>query len=229
MRKILKIDIKNNIVINSIMYEGVSKIGNPIDVASKSINTFIDELFLSNLTGTLYGFDNFKDTLSKICNKLFIPITVGGGITTLKECEEMFYLGADKISLNSSLFKSLELLKSAVKNFGSQSISVLIQAKKLNGKWYAFKDMARENTNYLVKDWINICEKEGAGEIIIVSVDDDGLNKGLNFDLYDTFSHSDVPIILGGGFSGDDDLRNLTQYEKIDGITTSSYFYKKFI
>ena len=126
MRKILKIDIKDKNVIKSVMYDGVAKIGNPEDIANKSYGNNVDEIFLSNFTGTLYGYDNFKKIIENICKKIFLPITVGGGIKSIKDCEIFFSLGADKISMNSILFEDRSLLKLASKNFGSQSVLSLI-------------------------------------------------------------------------------------------------------
>ena len=226
MRKILKIDIKDKIVIKSIMYEGVAKIGDPMQIAKKSEENGIDEIFLSNITGSLYGYDNFKNILNQICSEVFLPITVGGGIKSLKDCETFFSLGADKVSMNSILFDDKNLLKEAVNNFGSQSVTVLIQAKKIEEKWYAFKDMARHNTDILVSDWINFCEQCGAGEIILVSVDDDGLMKGLNFEMSSLCDNSNIPIVLSGGYSGKNDLKKISNYKNFNGLTISSYFYR---
>ena len=229
MRKILKIDIKDKVVIKSIMYEGVAKIGDPIQIAKKAEENSIDEVFLSNITGSLYGHDNFKNILSNICSEVFLPITVGGGIKNIKDCETYFSLGADKISLNSILFDNKKLLNETVNNFGSQSVTVLIQSKKIGNNWYAFRDMARHNTNVLVSDWIKFCEQSGAGEIILVSVDDDGLMRGLNYEMSNLCHNSNIPIILSGGFCGEKDIKKISNYKNFNGLTVSSYFYNDHI
>ena len=226
MRKILKMDIKDKIVIKSAMYDGVKKIGDPIEIARNIDEDNIDEIFLSNITGSLYGYDNFKNILSQICSEVFMPITVGGGIKSLKDCEDFFSLGADKVSINSALFDNKKLLNDVANNFGTQSVSVLIQAKKINDEWYAFKDMARHSTGILVKDWINFCEQNGAGEIILVSVDDDGLMRGLQYEMSKLCENLNIPVILSGVYSVKKDFNEIFKYNCFSGLTFSSYFYK---
>ena len=225
MRKIAKIDVKSTYVIKSIQYDGGAKIGEPIGVINKIVQSDIDELFLVNIVSTLYGYDNFRNILDKICSNIFLPITVGGGIRSIEDCISYFELGADKISINSNLFTNKGLLGNASKKFGSQSVSVLIQAKKLNNEWYAFKDMARHNTGVKVKDWILQCAYEGAGEIILVSVDDDGLERGLNKELMEFSKYVDIPVVIGGGFNYEKDNKIKDNFKKLSGISFSSYLY----
>ena len=228
MRKILKIDIKDKTIIKSKMYDGVKKIGDPFEVAKLSQNSFVDEIFFSSITKSLYGHDNFNEIIDKICKNIFIPITISGGIKSIQDCENSFYLGADKICINSELFNNFNLLNESAKIFGSQSVSVLIQAKKINNKWYAFKDMARENTSILVEDWIKKCSDFGAGEIIIISVDNDGLLNGLRYELLNFCDKIRVPILLGGGYNSSDHEKS-SNNNNLEGVVFSTFFYNNFL
>tara|TARA_B100000989_G_scaffold298858_1_gene290522 strand:+ start:2047 stop:2742 length:696 start_codon:yes stop_codon:yes gene_type:complete len=228
MRKILKIDIKDKFVIKSKMYDGVKKIGDPFDITKQASETFVDEIFFSSITRSLYGYDNFNEIIDTICKNVFLPITISGGLSSLKDCYESFKLGADKICLNSILFEKFDLLNECAKVFGSQSVSVLVQAKKINNKWFAFKNMARENSNYQVKDWVRKCSENGAGEIIIVCVDGDGLSKGLDYDLLNQANNIKSPILLGGGLNSTD-ISNLDNMDNLEGVVFSSFFYNNFL
>jgi len=225
MRFIAKIDVKDKRVIKSVRYDGVKKIGDPVVIANNLYQHKIDELFIVNITSTLYDYDNFKDILSSICKKIFVPITVGGGVKTVKDCENYCKLGADKISLNSILFNETTLLNKLARIYGSQSVSVVVQAKKINGDWFAFKDMARVNTGKKVSEWIKKCEDEGAGEIILISVDDDGLCRGLNYELLSLSKSLNIPVILSGGFNPKFDTTMLKKVN-LEGICFSNYYYK---
>ena len=228
MRKILKIDIKDNYVIKSKMYDGVRKIGDPYNISKIASEKFVDEIFFSSITKSLYGYDNFKEIIDKICKNIFLPITISGGLSSIEDCYESFKLGADKICLNSILFDNFNLLKECSKIFGSQSVSILIQAKKINNKWYAFKNMARENSQYEIVDWVKKCSDAGAGEIIIISVDSDGLSKGLQFELLDHIGSIKNPILLGGGFNSHD-LLKIDTMTNLEGVVFSSFFYNNYL
>lgn len=228
MRKILKIDIKDKHVIKSKMYDGVKKIGDPYTISKIASDTFVDEIFFSSITRSLYGYDNFREIIEKICKNIFLPITISGGLSTMEDCYESFKLGADKICLNSILFENFNLLKESSKTFGSQSISVLVQAKKINNEWYAFKNMARENSHHKVSDWIQMCSENGAGEIIIMCVDRDGLSEGLQYELLDFTKNVKNPILLGGGFDSRD-FFNIDNSNNLEGVVFSSYFYNNYL
>ena len=225
MRLIAKIDIKNNQVIKSIKYDGVRKIGHPNEVVENFYERGIDELFLVNVTGSLYDYSDFKKQINNICKKVFIPITIGGGIRKLDDIKFFFDSGADKISLNSILFEK-NIIEDVANIYGSQSVTITIQAKFIDNDWYVFSDMARKNSKIKIKDWIKQCILSGAGEIIIIDVDRDGTCKGLNFELIDYLNIFDKPTIFGGGFNPATDSLNLRS-RNIDGVSLASYIYKK--
>jgi len=229
MRLISKIDIKNNYVIKSIMYDGVKKIGDPIEICNKLYTSNVDEFFITNFVDTLYQFSDINRILSYLSKNFFLPITVGGGIQSIKELDNLFKNGADKISLNSALFEDTNLLKEAVTHYGSQSISVTIQAKQVDNAWYAFKNMARENSNFLVSDWMNKCQDLGAGEIILINVERDGTQRGFDLDLIDSICDVNVPLVVSGGIVNFNDIENIVQKKIINGISINSAIYNNLL
>ena len=226
MRFIGKVDIKEGAVIKGLRYDGVKKIGDPFEIVKSFYEYGIDEIFLVNITGSLYGYSNFKNILNKVCKNIFVPVTIGGGIKNLDDIKSLFDLGADKIALNSVLFENKELIFKSAKIYGSQSISVVVQAKYIKGDWYAFKNMAREDTGYKINEWCKICVDQGCGELIIISVDDDGLCRGLNKNLLDNINIKNIPIVMSGGFNLELDKKFFFN-KLISGISFSNYFYKK--
>ena len=228
MRIIAKLEIKENYVIKPVQYEGLRKVGDPETLLEKYYNDGADEILLINIVSSLYNTNWIENFLKKILKKVFIPITVGGGIKNLDQAKKLFDYGVDKVTVCSSLFEDKSLIQKLSKEFGSQSVVASIQAMFVENNWYAFKEMARKNTKIKILDWIKKCVDEGAGEILLTSVRRDGLMKGLDFDLYNEFCDiCNVPLILGGGFNGKEKLDCLKK--ELDGITVSSLLhYNKY-
>ncbi len=206
MRLISKIDIKEDYVIKSIMYDGVKKIGHPKDIFNKLYDDNVDEFFITNFVKTLYHNENEKKILSYLDKNFFLPIIYGGGLNDLNQIDRLFMSGIDKISLNSHIFDNIKFLNKCYKIYGSQSVSVLIQAKKINGKWFAFKNMARQNTQIPIFEWSQKCQNEGAGEIILVNVDRDGTNNGFDESILEHMENIKVPLVVSGGISSLSDV-----------------------
>ena len=152
MRIIGKLEIKDNFVIKPIQFEGLRKVGDPEEIINNFYQNKFDEIFILNITGSLYGIDWMKKFIEKILKKIFIPVIIGGGIKSLNEAKEFFNVGVDKISLNTSIIKDFSIIDQMKKEFGSQSVVCSIQANKINDTWYAFTDMARKNSYFKVKD-----------------------------------------------------------------------------
>ncbi len=228
MRIIGKIEIKDDYVIKPIQFEGVRKIGNPEDLINNFYNDKFDEILIMNITGSLYGIGWIKEFVKKILKKTFIPVTIGGGIKNADNAKEFFDVGVDKIAINTNLINDFSLLDKLKTEFGSQSVICSIQANKINEQWFAFTNMARENSKIKVVDLIEKYTKEGTGEILITSVRRDGTLSGFDEELVNLFlQYNKIPIIYSGGIIMDDAIK-LKKYS-LDAITvSSSYYYKKF-
>lgn len=202
MRIIPRIDIKNNFVIKGINLEGVRKIGNPNEIGVKYYNEKADELIFMDAVASLYGRNNLFDIIKKCTKKIFIPITVGGGLRSIEDISKALSSGADKVALNSAVVKNPELIKTASQTFGSSTIVISIETKKnQNNQWEIFTSTGRDPTGIILDDWIETIQKFGCGEILITSIDCEGTKKGFDIDLINLLKKIEikVPIIISGG------------------------------
>ena len=202
MRIIPRIDIKNNFVIKGINLEGVRKIGNPNEIGVKYYNEKADELSFMDAVASLYGRNNLFDIIKKCTKKIFIPITVGGGLRSIEDISKALSSGADKVALNSAVVKNPELIKTASQTFGSSTIVISIETKKnQNNQWEIFTSTGRDPTGIILDDWIETIQKFGCGEILITSIDCEGTKKGFDIDLINLLKKIEikVPLIISGG------------------------------
>ena len=180
MRIIGRLDIKNDYVIKGINFEGLRKIGKPVEIALKYYEEGVDELLLMDSVATLYSRQNLFDIIKKITERIFIPVCVGGGIRSLKDIEMALNSGADKVAINSSIVKDISLLELAKKNFGASNIVVSMEVKRTKDNWEIYVSNGRDKTGIKLLEWINRVQEIGCGEILITSIDSDGTKKGLN-------------------------------------------------
>lgn len=223
-RIIAKLEIKSDHVVKPIFFEGLKKIGDPIEIANKYYKNGIDEIILIDIVSSLYRRAiNYKQ-LKMICKNIFIPITYGGGIKNLKDIEKCLKNGADKVSINTySLNSKGKLLGDAAKKFGSQCIISNIEAKKIGNEWFCFTDGGRINSNIKIIDWIDIIQEKNVGEIFVQSIDHDGYKIGPDFSLINHIKDKiKVPFIIGSGFRKKDDLKKLKKIIKPDAVCFSS-------
>ena len=171
------------------------------------------------------------DLINKSSSNIFIPISVGGGIKTLKDIELNLKNGADKVFINSAAIKNPKFLKEAVKNFGSSTISVSIEAnKKTDGKYYCFYDYGRETSDWLVKDWFDEVQSRGVGEIILTSISKDGTGEGFDKELLNiVYDKIKLPFILHGGAGSSKHINDVLKLEKVSGVAISSILHYSLI
>ena len=200
MRTIARIDIKNNYVIKGINLEGLRKIGNPVDIAKNYYAGGIDELLIIDSVASLYGRNNLFDLIKNITKDIFVPITLGGGIRSLKDIENALKSGADKVAINSMALENPNFLSQAVSNFGESTILVNIEAKKISkNKWEPYKFCGREKTNLDINNWISEIQKKGCGEILLTSIDKEGTETGFDIELLENVREKlKKPLIFYG-------------------------------
>ena len=209
-RLISRLDIKSEFLIKGINFEGLRTIGNPNDFAKKYYLNGIDEIIYIDTVATLYGRNNLYHILKKTCEDIFIPISAGGGISTIEDAENLFQNGADKIFINSTAVKNKTILVDLVKRFGSANIIASIEVKKIEKKWFIYTDNGREKSKYEFFEWLKIVQDFEVGEIFITSIDSDGTKKGFDLSLCENLDNKiNVPYILSGG---------VTQLEHFDQI-----------
>lgn len=231
LRLIPRLDIKGPNLIKGIQLEGLRVIGDPNLFALKYYENGADELLYMDSVASLYGRNNLQDLITKAVKNVFIPITVGGGIRSVKNAYEMFRCGADKIAINTAAVKNPLFLKELVKEFGSQSIVISIEAKKNSeNKWEVYTECGRERTGLDVIEWANKCVSSGVGEILITSVDKEGTCKGFDIELTKELTNKfNVPIIACGGMGSKEHLFDLIENTNVDAVCMANILhYKKF-
>ena len=223
-RIISRLEIKSYNVVKGINMEGLRVVGSPEILAKKYFHEGIDEIILSDIVASLYGRNHLLDLIKKVSQEVSIPIVAGGGIRSLKDIECLLKNGADKVTINTQAVNDHNLIKNASKRFGSQCIIVEVHAKKLDDKknWEVFVENGRQPTNINVSDWIIKAQDLGAGEVLLVSVDKDGTNKGYENDLIAmTKDKISIPLIVGGGFKNPDEIINCVNNYNIDAFSIS--------
>jgi len=226
IRIIPKLDIKNGNLIKGINLEGLRVLGDPISFAQNYYNQGADEIIYIDNVATLYGTNNLTKFVRNTAKKIFIPLTVGGGIKNLKDIEQMLKNGADKISINSAAIDNIQLIRKASKVFGSSTIVSNIECIKIKEKYYISKSNGRDLVNVDPVIWAKKLEDNGIGEIILTSVNSEGLQKG--FDITLTKKISDkikVPIIVHGGAGNFQHVFDVIKKTKISGVSISSLLH----
>ena len=227
LRIIPNLEIKENFVVKGFQYEGVKKIGDPEKIAEKLYQNGADELIFIDTVASLYQRNNLIEVIKNSSKKIFIPLTVGGGIKSLKNIYELLRAGADKVAINTHATKNKKFITKAANEFGSQCIVLFVQAKKINDDYFCLTDNSRENSGLKVIEWIKTAEELGAGEILLSSVDRDGSKDGFDYQLInEVLEISNLPIIPHGGCGKNLDIYNLaSKNKKLNAISFSSYLY----
>jgi cyclase len=230
MRIISRIDIKNEFVIKGINLEGLRKIGEPLEIATNYYNEGIDEIIMIDAVASLYGRNNLFNIVEKSVENIFVPITLGGGIRSLNDIDKALKSGADKVAINSYATENPNFIKEAINNFGSSTITVYIEAKNVGKKkWEAFKNSGRDKTGLDVLDWIKKVQDLYCGELLVTSVDFEGLQKGFDTELIETiYPHINVPLIINGGCGKIEDVVAIQKkYTNVSFSIASAFHYKK--
>ena len=218
VRLIGRLDIKNSNLIKSINLEGLRIVGSPNTFAKKYYDEGIDELILMDVVATLYGRNYLTDILKEITKKIFIPITIGGGVRSIEDAKKLLSSGADKVAINSAAVKSPKFVENLVKEIGSQSVVISVEAKKKDNWWEVYTSNGREPSGKNVVGWIEELMQLGAGEILLTSIDREGTRTGFDTDLVDQVSKiCKIPLIISGGFGKTNDLDNVLK-NQVDAV-----------
>ncbi len=229
IRLIGRLDIKGENLIKGIQLEGLRVIGNPNEYAKLYYQQGIDELIYIDSVASLYGRNNLAEIVSKTTSEVFVPVTVGGGIRTLKDIDTLLKSGADKVAINTEGVKNPNFFKEAVETFGSQSIVGSIVAKKISSNnWEVYTDGGREKTGLNVENWLKVLEDKGIGELLITSVDRDGTKSGFDYELVSKVSKiCNVPLIISGGAGEKNHLLKILKNNNLDAIAVGSILHFK--
>lgn len=229
-RIIPRLDIKNGLLVKGINLEGLRVLGNPFDFAKKYYLDGADEICYIDIVSSLYGTKNLSKFIKKTAESNFIPLTVGGGIKSLADIDEILLSGADKICLNSALIKNIKLLEFASKKFGTSTITAIVEITKIDDKLFITSNNGREIHYIDPLDWIKKLQDQGAGEIIITSVIDEGLNKGFSLKiLYSLSKILKIPFLLHGGLGNKEYIYDIAINSSASGVLISSLFHYNYL
>ena len=197
VRIIPRLDIKGPNLVKGIHLEGLRVLGKPEKFARHYYEQGADELVYMDVVASLYGRNNLLDIVAKTSREIFIPLTVGGGLRTIKDIQAVLRAGADKVALNTAAIRRPELIREAAKRFGSSTIVISIEAiKKSDGRYEAYTDNGREKTGVDVFDWALKAVELGAGEIMITSIDQEGTGHGFDIALTRKIAEAvNIPVI----------------------------------
>ena len=225
LRMIGRLDIKNDSVVKEINLEGLRKVGNPRDLAKKYYEQGIDEIIYMDVVASLYERNTITEFIKEAAKEIFVPLTVGGGIRSLDDIRKVLNNGADKVAINTAAIKNKNLIKEAAQKIGSQSIIVSIEAKRIEENyWEAYYDNGRERSGLEVLKWAKTAEELGAGEVLVTSVDKEGLGLGIDIELLKNLrSAVSIPIIYSGGVGKVEDILDGIPYA--DGIALASILH----
>ena len=230
MRIIARLDIKNEFVIKGINLEGLRKIGKPYDLSKKYYDEGVDEIILIDSVASLYSRNNLFDVVEQTVKEVFVPITLGGGIRSLKDISKALSVGADKIAINTYATENHNFIKECVKEFGSSTITVYIEAKKIDHKkWEVYKNYGRDKTNIELKYWINKVQDQDCGEILLTSIDHEGMQNGFDIELLDEmYKLIKKPLIFSGGCGKLEDINKIkNNYQNVSVSIASAFHYEK--
>ncbi|WP_314350241.1 imidazole glycerol phosphate synthase subunit HisF [Campylobacter showae] len=193
------LDVKDGRVVKGVNFVGLVDAGDPVEVAKRYNEEGADELCFLDITASHLERDTIVDVVERVARELFIPLTVGGGIRTIDDISRLLNVGCDKISLNSAAIKNPNLIDEAANKFGSQCVVVAIDAKKTGDNYSVFINGGRLNTGKDALIWAKEAQERGAGEILLTSMDCDGVKNGFELNLTRIFSELDIPVIASGG------------------------------
>ena len=221
------LDVRDGRVVKGMNFEGLKDVSSPVLLADYYSRSGADELVFYDITASSDGRKLFTDILRETASKVFIPLTVGGGINTIDDFDRVLKCGADKVSVNSGAIKNPGLIKEASLKYGSQCVVISADVKRFDGVYRVFSKGGRENTGMEAIDWIVRCVKNGAGEVVLNSIDTDGVKKGFDIDMLKAVSESvDVPVIASGGAGCIQDFITLFKtLPKVDAGLAASIFH----
>ena len=221
------LDVKDGRVVKGTNFKGLSDVSSPIELAEFYSQNGADELVFYDITASAEGRKLFTDVLTQVASTIFIPLCVGGGINTVADFDRVLKCGADKVSVNSGAIKNPALIKEAAKLYGNQCVVLSVDVKRVDGAFCVFSKGGRENTGIEAIEWIKRGVDNGAGEIVVNSIDTDGVKKGFDLEMLSAVCDAvSVPVIASGGAGCINDFLTLfNTLPKVDAGLAASIFH----
>lgn len=221
------LDVRDGRVVKGVNFEGLSDVSSPVELGRYYSECGADELVFYDITASAEGRALFTDILREVASTIFIPLTVGGGINTLDDFDRVLKCGADKVSVNSGAIKNPKLIYEAAKRYGDQCVVLSADVKRVDGSFKVFAKGGRVNTGMDALEWIKMGVESGAGEIVLNSIDTDGVKGGFDLEMLSAVSDIvSVPIIASGGAGSAEDFLTLFKtLPKVDAGLAASIFH----
>ena len=221
------LDVRNGRVVKGTNFQGLRDVSNPVELGKFYSDCGADELVFYDITASAEGRALFTDILTEVARTIFIPLTVGGGINTLADFDRVLKCGADKVSVNSGAIRNPALVGEAAKRYGDQCVVLSADIKRVDGVFHVFAKGGREDTGMEAIEWIRRCVGDGAGEVVVNSIDTDGVKRGFDLQMLKAVSDAvDVPVIASGGAGCMEDFVTLFRaLPKVDAGLAASIFH----
>lgn len=221
------LDVRNGRVVKGVKFEGVSDVASPVELGKYYSENGADELVFYDITASYEERKLFTEILREVASKIFIPLTVGGGINTIEDFDRVLKCGADKVSVNSGAIKNPDLIREAAQKYGDQCVVLSVDVKRVNGEFHVFAKGGREDTGMDAIEWIKRGEANGAGEIVVNSIDTDGVKEGFDLELLKAVNEAvNVPVIASGGAGSIEDFVTLfKEIPDLDAGLAASIFH----
>ena len=222
------LDVKDGRVVKGINFQGLADVSSPVELAKFYSACGADELVFYDITASAEGRSLFTGILREAASSVFIPLTVGGGIRTVDDFDRVLKCGADKVSVNSGALEDPSLIPQAAKRYGNQCVVLSVDAKRVDGQFRVFAKGGREDTGLDAIEWIKSGVANGAGEIVLNSIDTDGVKNGFDLEMLDALAaRVKVPVVASGGAGNREHFAELFTHPGVDAGLAASIFHSK--
>ena len=221
------LDVRDGRVVKGVNFRGLSDVSSPVTLAKYYSDNGADELVFYDITASAEGRQLFTEILTEVASNIFIPLTVGGGINTVEDFDRVLKCGADKVSVNSGAIRNPSLIDEAAKRYGNQCVVISADVKRVDKTFRVFAKGGRENTGKEAISWIKECVERGAGEVVLISIDTDGVKAGFDLEMLQAVCDAvNVPVIASGGAGSKEDFVTLfREIPDMDAGLAASIFH----
>ncbi|MBL6700436.1 MAG: imidazole glycerol phosphate synthase subunit HisF [Gammaproteobacteria bacterium] len=220
------LDVDKGRVVKGINFVDIVDAGDPVEVAKKYDSEGADEITFLDITASHEGRDTILSVVEKVANEVFIPLTVGGGVSDFNDVRDLLSVGADKVTINTAAVSNPNIINDVTEKIGRQCIVIAVDVKKIDNEYYVFTHGGRKNSMLSAYDWCMECQKRGAGEILLTSMDKDGTKDGFDLEILNTISTDlNIPLIASGGAGNLEHLHEAITKGNADAVLAASIFH----
>jgi cyclase len=220
------LDVDKGRVVKGTNFIDIIDAGDPVEIAKKYDSEGADEITFLDITASHEGRDTILDVVEKVANEVFIPLTVGGGVSSFDDVRELLSVGADKVTINTAAVSNPNIINDVTEKIGRQCIVIAVDVKKINNEYMVFTHGGRKNSNLRAYDWCIECQKRGAGEILLTSMDKDGTKDGFDLEILNNISSTiDIPVVASGGAGKLEHLYDAIEIGNADAVLAASIFH----